>query len=313
MSKKQLSYTLFEEKYRPETVDEVVMPNIYKNAFKKMVENKEVPNLLLYSSYPGSGKTSLAKALCNDIDANFLYINASEDSGIDTIRNTIRQFASGKTLDGKKKIVILDEIDGMSPNSQKALRGFISEFHNNCRFISTCNYINKIISPLRSRFQEFDFNVNKQELIREMVPKVVARVSTILKFENIEFDKDAIKSLVEEKFPDIRKIYTILQQYSTMSGCIDKNVLSFTESDEKLYQLILTKKFTLARQHVLDNGYDLDSLYTDFYKNLIPKIEDKSKQMACIRVIGEWNYRSAFCADKEIPFATMLLEIISEL
>ncbi len=312
MSKKQLSYTLFVEKYRPISVKDVIMPTSYRNAFLKMVEEGEVQNLLLYSSYPGSGKTSLAKAICNDIDADYIYINASEDSGIDVLRTDIRRFASGRSINGKKKIVILDELDG-SKGLQPGLRGAMEEFHNTCRFIATCNHVNKIIPPLRSRFQEFDFNMNIQTLREEMIPKVVKRISLILNVEKIEFDVSAIEELVETKYPDIRKIYTMIQQYSNMYGIIDRNILNFSESDEKLYELILSKKFTAARQYILDNGYDFDSLYTDFYKNLIPKIKNKNSQLAAIRAIGEWNYRSAFCTDKEIPFATMLLEIMSEL
>lgn len=314
MSKKQLSYTLFVEKYRPISVKDVIMPTIYKNAFLKMVEGEEIPNLLLHSSYPGSGKTSLAKALCNDIGADFMYINASEDSGVDVLRNEIRRFASGRSIVGKKKIVILDELDANSNTSlQKGLRGAIEEFHNTCRFIATCNHVNKIISPLRSRFQDFDFNMNTQEIRSEMIPKVVNRIKGVLQVEKIEFDLSAIQELTELHFPDIRKIYNMVQKYSNMSGMIDRNILNFTESDEKLYELVLSKKFTAARQYILDNGYDFDGLYTDFYKNLVPKIKNKNSQLAVIRAIGEWNYRSAFCTDKEIPFATMLLEIMSEL
>jgi len=312
MCKKQLSYTLFVEKYRPISVKDVIMPNSYKNAFLKMVQGGEIQNLLLYSSYPGSGKTSLAKAICNDIGSDFMYINASEDSGIDVLRNEIRRFASGKSINGKKKIVILDELDG-SKGLQPGLRGAIEEFHNTCRFIATCNHINKIIPPLRSRFQEFDFNMNLSNLRAEMIPKVIKRICGILTNEKIEYEEEVIKELVETRYPDVRKMYTIIQQYSNMSGTIDKNILNFSESDEKLYELVLTKKFTAARQYILDNGYDFDSLYTDFYKNLVPKIKNKKSQHSAIRAIGEWNYRAAFCTDKEIPFVTMLLEIMSEL
>lgn len=313
MSKKSLSYTLFTEKFRPETVNDVLVPNIYKKFFKKIVSENEVPNLLLYSSFPGSGKTSMAKALCEDIGADYLYINMSEDSGIDVVRNDARRFASGKSLNKKKKIIILDEIDGANPNSLKALRGFIEEFHNNCRFIATANYVNKIIPALRSRFQEFDFNMNVQDLRKEMIPKVVSRVCGLLTLEKIEFDKEAIALLVEDKYPDIRKVYNVLQQYSKMSGIIDKNILNYVSVDEKLYELVLEKQFTKARQYVLDNGYNFDDLYQDFYKNLVPKISDKLIQCQAILVIGEWQFKSNFSQDKEIAFAAMLISLMGVL
>ena len=313
MSKKSLSYTLFTEKFRPDTVNDVLIPNVYKKFFKKIVSENEVPNLLLYSSFPGSGKTSMAKALCEDIGAASLYINMSEDSGIDVIRNDARRFASGKSLNKKKKIIILDEICGASAGSLKALKGFIEEFHNNCRFIATANYVNKIPPPLRSRFQEFDFNMNSQEFRKEMIPKVVARVSALMTLEKIEFDKDAIQMLVEDKYPDIRKIYQVLQQYSKMSGMIDKNILNYVSVDEQLYNLVLEKQFTKARQYVLDNGYNFDDLYSDFYKNFVPKIPDKLIQCQAILIIGEWQYKSNFSQDKEIAFCAMLISLMGVL
>lgn len=310
---KQLAYTLFVEKFRPQNVNGVLLPTKYKNFFQSAVKNGEVPNLLLHSSYPGSGKTTMAKALCNDIESDSMYINVSEDSGIDTLRNDIRRFASGKSLTGKKKIVILDELDGGSKKIQDALRGFIEEFQNKCRFIATCNYVNKIISPLRSRFQEFDFNMNTLEIRKEMIPKVVAYCIALLKHEKITFDEEAVKSLVIEKYPDIRKIYNILQQYSLMNGHIDMNVLNYSTVDEKLYQLILDKKLTAARQFILDSGYDYDELYTDLFKNFLNKIEDKAKQAEVILILGEWQKWSSQVADKELNFTACLVNIMREL
>ena len=146
-----------------------------------------------------------------------------------------------------------------------------------------------------------------------MIPKVVKRVGLVLKSESIEFDQEAVELLVKERYPDIRKIYGILQQYSKMNGLIDKNVLNFVDVDDKLYELVLTKKLTLARQYILDAGYDWESLYTDFYKNLIPRIDDKQKQLNAIRVIADWYKSSAFCSDKEIPFVAMMLDLMGEI
>lgn len=311
MSKKQLSYTMFTEKFRPDKVSSVIMPATYKTFFKKLIDDQEVPNLLLHSSYPGSGKTSLAKALVEDIGADSLFINMSEDSGIDIIRTDARRFASGKSLNRKKKIIIMDEIDGASQNTtQKALRGFLEEFQNNCRVIATCNYVNRIFPALRSRFQEFDFNMNTQEHREEMIPKVVGRVKEILKFEKIEFDCEAVEMLVTEKFPDIRKVYNVLQQYSKMSGIIDKNILNFVSVDEQLYNMILTKKFTAARKYVLENGYNFEDLYSDFYKNLVPRIPEMVGQLRAIGILADWQYKSTLSANKEIAFAACLTELV---
>lgn len=311
---KQLSYTLFVEKFRPKNVEAVLLPNKYKNFFRTAVKNGEVANLLLHSSYPGSGKTSLAKALCSDIGADYMYINVSEDSGIDILRNEIRRFASGKSLNGKKKIVILDELDGAkTKNIQDALRGFIEEFQNKCRFIATCNYVNKIISPLRSRFQEFDFNMNTLEVRKEMIPKVIAYVIGLLKYEKITYDADAIKMLVEEKYPDIRKVYNLLQQYSAMNGHIDKNILNFVSVDDQFYQLLLEKKLKSARQYILDSGYDLDEMYSDLYNNFLNKIDDKNKEAQVIIILADYQKWSGQVADKELHFAACMAEIMGVL
>lgn len=313
MGKKQLSYTLFTEKYRPEHVSDVVMPANYKKIFSKFVKDGEVPNILLYSSYPGSGKTSLAKALCNDIDANYLYFNMSEDTSVDVLRNDMRRFAAGKSLDGKKKIVVLDELDGASISLYKALRGFIEEFQNVCRFIATCNHINKIPAPLRSRFQEFDFNMNTEILRKEMVPKVTERIIGMLKFEQIEYDVEVVKKLIDDTFPDIRKIYTLIQQYSSMNGIIDVNIFNFSSIDSQLYEFILNGKYTSAKKFILDSGYNFDDLYGEFYRNLVPKLSPVSLQIAVTRIVGEWNYKSALCTDKELPLMACVADMMSEI
>lgn len=310
---KQLSYTLFTEKYRPSKVSEVLMPNEYRTFFNQLIKEGEIKNLLLYSSIPGAGKTSLAKALCSDIGADYMYINMSEESGIDVLRTDMRRFASGKSLNKKKKIIIIDECDGANIHVQKALRVFIEEFHNNCRFIGSCNYVNKIIPALRSRFQEFDFNMNTLKVRNEMLPKVLSRISGVLKFEKIEYSPEVLKQLIDDYYPDIRKVYQLLQQYHLMYGIIDQNIFNFSSIDNKFYEMILNKQFTSARQFVLDSGYDLETMYTDLYKNLIPLISNKAVQCEVILCIAEWQYRSSLCSDKEIPFSAMLVDIISKL
>jgi len=310
---KKLSYTLFTEKYRPDSVSGMLIPKSYKKFFQTLVEQKEIPNLLLYSSIPGSGKTSIAKALCNDLDADYLYINISSESGIDTLRTDIARFAAGKSISGKKKIVICDEFDGATLALQKGLRASIEEFHNHCRFILTCNYVNKIIPALRSRLQEFDFNMNTKEIRSEMLPQVRNRLVGLLKTEGITYQDETIEKLVDCLYPDIRKMYGLVQQYSTMNGIIDSNIFNYESVDDQLYDFILNKKFTLARQFMIDSGYNYADMYADLYTNLVPKISDKSKQGQIILIIADWQYKASFSSNPEIPFSAMLFEIMSNL
>ncbi len=312
MSKK-LSYTLFTEKYRPEKINDMVLPAEYKKFFNKIVSEGEIPNLLLYSSTPGTGKTSISKALCNEIGADYLYLNISSESGIDALRNDISRFAAGKSLNGKKKVVIMDEFDGASMNLMKALRAEIEHYQNNCRFILTCNYVNKIIPALRSRLMEYDFNMNSKEIREEMIPKVTSRLCSVLKFEKIEFSEDTISELVENLYPDIRKMYGLLQQYSTATGIIDKNIFNVASIDEEFYNLIFNKKLTLARKYIMDAGYNYDEMYSNLMRDFVPLIEDKMKQAEVILVLAKYQYQSNFCADKEIQFAACLIDIMKEL
>lgn len=305
-----MSYTLWTEKYRPAKVVDMLLPSKYTKFFKELVKDGEVPNLLLYSSTPGTGKTSIAKALCNEIDADYLYINASSENGIDVIREDVSRFASGKSLSGKKKIVIFDEGEQLSFAAQKAILAMFEKYQNTCRFILTCNYVNKVIPAARSRFQEFDFNMNTKEIREEMIPKVSKRIKDVLKFENVEFRDTVVERLVEDYYPDVRKMYGLLQQYSKMNGIIDENIFNFETIDAEFYQLILNKKFTLARQFVLDAGYNFDEMYTNLYKNLLPLIEDISIRTQIIVLIADYQYKSAFSNDKEITFAALLVEIM---
>lgn len=305
-----MSYTLWTEKYRPAKVVDMLLPSKYTKFFKELVKDGEVPNLLLYSSTPGTGKTSIAKALCNEIDADYLYINASSENGIDVIREDVSRFASGKSLSGKKKIVIFDEGEQLSFAAQKAILAMFEKYQNTCRFILTCNYVNKVIPAARSRFQEFDFNMNTKEIREEMIPKVSKRIKDVLKFENVEFRDTVVDRLVEDYYPDVRKMYGLLQQYSKMNGIIDENIFNFETIDAEFYQLILNKKFTLARQFVLDAGYNFDEMYTNLYKNLLPLIEDISIRTQIIVLIADYQYKSAFSNDKEITFVALLVEIM---
>lgn len=306
--KSRASYSLWIEKYRPEKVEHMILPSQYRDFFNNVIKSGDVPNLLLYSNTPGTGKTTIAKAICNQMDLDYLYINSSKESGVDTLRTTITRFATNKSLSGKKKVVILDEFDGASVNIMQALRAFLEEYQNTCRFIITANYVNKIIEPLRSRLQQFDFNVTNEAFRSELIPSISKRLKGILTKEKVEFDAETIDKLAEENFPDIRSMLSLLQKYSMMNGMIDKNLFSYSSVDDKLYELLIEKKFTAARQFVLDSGYNFDEMYPVLYREFVPRLA-LPKQAQAIMSIADWQFKSNFCADKEIPFAALLLEL----
>lgn len=306
---KRLNYTIFTEKFRPSTINDTLLPVSLKSFFQKLVDEKEIPNMLFTSTTPGVGKTTIAKALCEQIGCDYIYINVSKDNGIDTLRSLIERFASSMSLEGGKKIVIMDEFDGASHPLQKALRASIEEFHDVCRFILTCNYHTQIIPAIKSRCQEINFNFMTKEIQAEMKPKIISRLSSILKYEKIEFDPDVIKELVEDYYPDMRKMLGVLQQYSKEKGIIDKSIFDYVTIDDELYNLILNKKITQARKFILEKSYDYDELYRNLFDNLVPKL-DKDKQGHAIILIANYQHMSAFAIDKEITFTALMLELI---
>lgn len=313
---KQLSYSLWIEKYRPMSVKQVLLAPKVKGFFQQLVKEKEIPNLLLYSSSPGTGKSTIAKALVNDIKSDYIYINISLDRGIDTLRNRISKFATSYSMfgenDGGKKICILDEFDGATPELQAAMRGFMEEFQDSCRFILTCNYFTKIIEPLKSRCQLVDFNMMDVEIQNELKPIIFKRLCGILKFENIEYTPEVIKKVVETFYPDIRRMVSLLQHYSKASGMIDNGIFNVEKVDTEFYNMIVNRKLTDARRYIIERNYNYDELYRNLFDNLVPMLE-KSKQAQTILIIAEYMYRNAFVIDKEINFTACLLEIMGVL
>jgi len=314
MSKKRLSFTLWVEKYRPDTISQVLLPMDVKAFFLKLVQEKEIPNLLLYSSSPGVGKTTVAKALVNDIKSDHIYINMSLESGIDTLRSRISKFATSYSMfgenEGGKKICILDEFDGSTPALQAAMRGFMEEFQDSCRFILTCNYITKIIEPLKSRCQQVDFNMMDLKSQKEVKPIILKRLLGILKVEKIEFKPETIEKIVDTFYPDIRRMINLLQQYSKKNGIIDIGIFDVEKVDTEFYTMILNKKLTDARKYVIERNYNFDEMYRNLFDNFVPML-DKPKQAQSIIVIAEYMYRNAFVIDKEINFTACLLEMMS--
>jgi len=300
---------LWVEKWRPKTISDCILPAAQRKIFQEMISKGDIQNMLLCGS-AGVGKTTVAKALCEEMELDYLFINASLENGIDVLRTKISQFASTVSFTGKTKVVILDEADYTNPQSfQPALRGFIEEFSKNCRFIFTCNFKNRIISPLHSRCSVIEFKIDKSEK-----PKIAAafyrRLSEILSFEKIEFDSKAVAKIVEKYFPDYRRILNELQRYS-VSGKIDEGIL-VNMSEININELISSlkeKDWRKMRTWVVNNiDNDPASLFRKIYDNLLDNVKQVPQ---FVLLLADYQYKSAFCADQEINLVACLTEIMA--
>jgi len=300
---------LWVEKYRPRRISDCILPENLKNTFQEFVDQDNIPNMLL-SGTAGTGKTTIARALCEELGCDYIIINGSEESGIDVLRTKIKDFASTVSLAGKVKVVILDEADYLNPNStQPALRGFIEEFSKNCRFIFTCNYKNRIIPPLHSRITVIDFKLGKED--RPVVAaKFFKRLTEILEQENITFDKKVVAELLNKHFPDYRRVLNELQRYSS-SGTIDEGVL-VNISDANLKELIAAlreKDFKKMRTWVVNNlDNDPNVLFRKLYDVLMPEVVQVPQ---LILLLADYQYKAAFVADAEINLVACLTEIMA--
>ena len=303
---------LWVEKYRPKNINDCVLPNETKKIFLDFVNNKEIPNLLLCGT-AGVGKTTVAKALCNELDADFVLINGSEERNIETLRVKIKLFASTVSLSGGPKIVILDEADYLNPQStQPALRGFIEEFSKNCRFIFTCNYKNRIIPPLHSRCSVVDFTIESSQK-PQIANQIFQRTLQILTEENIDYNEKVVVELINKFFPDFRRVLNELQKYSS-SGTIDSGVLSNLD-DESLNEVIgfiKNKEFSKMRKWVALNIHnDPQAIYRKIYDSLFTKMENNSIPQAII-ILSDYTYKSAFVADQEVNMVACMTELMME-
>jgi len=302
---------LWVEQYRPQTVDDCILPQSLKNTFKEFVESSNVPNIIL-SGGPGVGKTTIAKAVLDEIGATSMMINGSEESGIDVLRTKIKNFASTVSLEGGRKYLILDEADYLNPQStQPALRGFMEEFHKNCGFILTCNYKNRLIEPLHSRCSVIDFTIPKSEK-PNLASEFMRRMVNILDNENVEYDKKVLVEVIQRHFPDWRRILNELQRYS-VSGRIDAGILvDMAEINIKeLMKFMKEKEFTNVRRWVVNN-LDMDSvrLFRSIYDNLYTFVDSSSiPHVVC--VLAEYQYKAAFSTDQEINLLACLTEIMA--
>lgn len=303
---------IWPEKYRPQRVADTILPEKIKNTFQKFVDDGNIPNLILSGS-PGTGKTTAAIAMLKELDCDYLKINGSLNGGIDTLRYEISNFASSMSFSGGRKMVIIDEGDYLTINTQTALRSFIEEFSSNCGFIITCNYKNRIIEALReSRFSTVDFVIEKKER-----PKLAAtffkRVLSILDQEKVEYDPKTVAKIIEKFFPDFRRTLNELQKFAT-NGKIDETVfVAFKEeSIGVLFDFLKNKQFTEMRKWVAENSdQDAIELYRKIYENALEKIEMKSLP-GFVVLLADYQYKHAFVADPEINLLAFLTEIMME-
>ena len=306
---------LWTEQYRPSTIDECILPVEIKSTFKQLLSKGEIPNLLL-SGTAGTGKTTVAKALCNELDLDVMMINGSDEGrSIDVVRNQIKAFASTVSLSetDKPKVVIVDEADYMNAESvQPALRNFIETFSNNCRFIFTCNYKNRLIAPLHSRCTVIDFKIPPKERPR-LASVFMARLMMILDNEGIKYNSDVLQEMVMKYFPDFRRTINELQRYG-VSGSIDVGILSNIgeESLQELLGHIKTKRFTDMRKWVATNiDNDPVKLFRKIYDALYDVLEPQSIPQAVI-IIADYSYKNAFVVDQEVNIVACLTELMME-
>ena len=301
---------LWVERYRPSTVEDLILPEGIKNTFREIIGGDKIPNLILSGS-AGTGKTSAAIVLCKELNCDYLMVNGSDEGRlIDTLRNKLTQYCSSVSMSGGRKVVIIDEADYMTPDSvQPAMRGFIEKFSSNCSFIFTCNFKNRIIEPIHSRCAVIDYSASDQQ---QMCADFMDRCNSILKGEGVESDPKVVAELIMKHFPDFRRVLNELQRYS-VSGKIDSGILlniSDTNMNE-LVESLKAKNFKSVRSWVVNNlDNDPQKVYRKIYDKLYKKCDPNSIP-AIILVIANYQYKSAFVGDQEINLMACLVEIMS--
>ena len=305
-----MEHLLWTEKYRPKSIDDCILPERLKKPFQEYVNQSNIPNLLL-SGGAGVGKTTVAKAMCEEIGCDVMVINGSDEGRlIDTFRTKIKNFASSMSLAGGRKVVIIDEADYCNAESvQPALRNFIEEFAGNCSFIFTCNYKNKLIEPLHSRCAVIDFALKNGEKA-QMASAFMKRIQSVLQSENVDYDDKVVAELIKKHFPDFRRVINELQRYSQL-GKIDIGILSqisdVTIND--IIKYIKEKDFGAIRKWVASNDIDATAFYRKLYDNLYEVLKPQSIPQAVL-ILADYQYKGAFVADQEINTVACLTELM---
>ena len=302
---------LWTEKYRPQTVGDCILPERLKVPFQEYVNQKQIPNLLLTGG-AGVGKTTIAKAMCNEIGADYMIINGSDESGIEVFRTKIKNFASSMSFSGGRKVIIIDEADYLNANStQPALRNAIEEFSSNCSFIFTCNFKNRIIDPLHSRCAVIDFNLKGEER-QKTATEFLKRILSVLDSEKVEYDKKVIAELVMKHFPDFRRVINELQRYSQL-GKIDVGILSQI-GDFSITQIVKhlkEKDFAAIRKWAATTDIEPSTFYRKLYDNLYEILKPSSIPQIVI-ILADYQYKQAFVADQEINLVACLTQIMAD-
>jgi len=304
---------LWVEKYRPQTVADCILPEHLKKTFSDIVATGEIPNMM-FTGTAGLGKTTVAKAICNELDLDYILINGSEDGNIDTLRTKIRRFASSVSLMGGYKVVILDEADYLNPQStQPALRGFIEEFSDNCRFILTCNFKNRIIEPLHSRCGVYEFNTSKKDM-QVLCGQMMERIKFIMGEEGVAIGgptMQGIAELIMKHAPDWRRILNELQR-SSMGGELKLGSLTKTDASyDALFKSLKDKDFKKMRSWVTNN-MDVDSsvIFRTIYDSMYEKVESQSIPQLVL-ILADYQYKDAFVADHELNLVACMTEIMA--
>jgi len=303
---------LWVEKYRPQTIEDTILPKQLKQTLQAIVDTGEIPNML-FSGTAGLGKTTVAKAMCKQLDLDYIVVNGSEEGNIDTLRGKIKQFASSVSLQGGYKVVILDEADYLNPQStQPALRGFIEEFSNNCRFILTCNFKNRIIEPLHSRCGVYEFNTSKKDMA-ELAAQFFKRFTDILDQESVPYENKVIADLIMKHAPDWRRVLNEGQRRSI--GGFDSggaDIGSVDSSIAELVQHLKGKQFKKMRAWVV-NHMDVDTvaIFRGLYDNMFQYVADNSVPQLVL-ILADYQYKDAFVADHELNTVACMTEIMMQ-
>lgn len=310
MKKIDNKHFIWAEKYRPQTLDDIILPLEYKNMFSEYISQGKVPHILANSNMGGTGKSTLANVISNDLKADLKWINASQDRGIDTMRDTIRNFVISETIDDSPKIVVLDECDGLLPDAQKVLRGIIEEFSQNSSFILTCNYVEKIIEPLRNRCIEIDFGQLYFKHKKDIGLQIFNRLKYILDNEKVQYTDDQVKQIIQAYYPSVRKMIVNLQKFSTQGVLsFDSSMLNNSGKYEEIMTLLKAKNFNDIRK-TLNDIDDPGSLYTFVFKNLDTYFKDSSIPYVVL-LCAKYQDMHNNSRDKSITASAFCVEIMS--